>query len=204
MEHIVHKVTCFITQHVKHDTKLLLFVHPNAGVQIPAGTVNSGEEPERAAWREATEESGLTALKLVRYLGEQADPPPTGYTVVAYPTIVFGRPDLHSYDWAHFRIGLPVEVLRHVEGFTQVRYEEKDNYFESQYPLYSITGWLPDDALTDQRVRHFYLFEATAETPPRWSVSTDYHTFELFWAPLDNLPAIVPPQDTWVQWLAGL
>ena len=37
--------------------------------QIPGGTVREGELPERAAVREAQEETGLHSLELVRFLG---------------------------------------------------------------------------------------------------------------------------------------
>ena len=37
--------------------------------QIPGGTVNKDELPAQAALREAQEETGLTALKLVQLLG---------------------------------------------------------------------------------------------------------------------------------------
>ena len=37
--------------------------------QIPGGTVEKGELPEQAALREAQEETGLTALQLVKCLG---------------------------------------------------------------------------------------------------------------------------------------
>ncbi len=49
MTGIVYKVTCFITQVHKNGPELLLFNHPNAGTQIPAGTVNPGEDIEAAA-----------------------------------------------------------------------------------------------------------------------------------------------------------
>jgi hypothetical protein len=102
------------------------------------------------------------------------------------------------------RTGLPVEVLRHEAGFTQVRFEETGRYIDPQYATYSITGWVPDEVLTNQRIRHFYLFKAANPTPERWSITVDYTIFELFWALLDDLPAIVPPQNRWVKWLAGI
>lgn len=37
--------------------------------QIPGGTVKQGESPEQAALREAYEETGLTALQVVKCLG---------------------------------------------------------------------------------------------------------------------------------------
>jgi hypothetical protein len=32
-------------------------------------------------------------------------------------------------------------------------------------------------------------------------VQSDNHRFKLFWAPVDNLPPLVPPQDIWLEWL---
>jgi hypothetical protein len=94
-----------------------------------------------------------------------------------------------------------VQVLRHLEGFTQVRFEETNRYRDPQYATYNITGWVPDNALSSQRIRHFYLFSAPNPTPASWNVSVDYTDFELFWAPLSNLPTIVPPQAEWINWL---
>jgi len=198
----IHKATCFITLAGKSGTELLLFNHPGVGVQIPAGTVEPGENPEIAAQREAAEETGLVNLLLVRSLGEMDDPPQSGHVWVAKPTLVYSRPDTSGYDWAHLRSGLTVKALRYATGFTQVSFEETDRDIEPQYVTYNITGWVPDEAITGQCIRHFYLFNALSPTPDRWSVPNDYTIFELFWAPLDNLPPIVHPQDGWVKWLA--
>ena len=54
--------------------RLLIFSHPNApeaGLQVPAGTIDDCETPEAAALREAREETGLDDLELVAALGEQ-------------------------------------------------------------------------------------------------------------------------------------
>ena len=64
----VEKAVVYIT----HDDRLLVFCHrqhPEAGVQVPGGTLERGEEPARGALREAEEETGLAGLQLVRYLG---------------------------------------------------------------------------------------------------------------------------------------
>ena len=63
-----HRVFTYIT---RADQLLILeyvdgsYLQP----QIPGGTVKSDESPEQAALREAEEETGLTALQLVKYLG---------------------------------------------------------------------------------------------------------------------------------------
>lgn len=63
-------VTCQKPGSKKHS--LLLFKHvglPEAGIQVPAGTIEIGESPEAAAIREIQEESGLTDITLVSALG---------------------------------------------------------------------------------------------------------------------------------------
>ena len=57
--------------------RLAVFVHLDdadplfeSGLQVPAGSVEEGESPERAVLREATEETGLRSLRIVRYLGD--------------------------------------------------------------------------------------------------------------------------------------
>jgi hypothetical protein len=96
-----------------------------------------------------------------------------------------------------------VEVLRHSAGFTQVRFEETDRYVDPQFASYTITGWVPNETLTNRRIRHFYLFDALIPTPDHWLVSVDYTVFDLFWASLKKLPPIIPPQIGWLRWLAA-
>ena len=70
-----HKVFAYIT----HGERLLLFSHPfspEAGIQVPAGTVEKGEAWETAVLREAYEETGLPDLKIVRHLGDVQHQPP--------------------------------------------------------------------------------------------------------------------------------
>ncbi len=58
--------------YIVKDDRLLVFTHrdiPEAGVQIPAGTINSGEPARQAVLREANEETGIEGLRIVKYLG---------------------------------------------------------------------------------------------------------------------------------------
>ncbi len=151
--------------------------------------------------REAAEESGLAGLVLVRSLSQMDDPPQPGHAIVAQPTLVYSRPNTRSFKWAHFRTGIQGEMLRQENGFTQVCYAESDRYIDSRYVTYNITGWVLDEALTDQRFRNFFLFKSPGETPQQWSVSTENHIFELFWSPLSYLAPIVQPQDRWLKYL---
>jgi GrpB-like predicted nucleotidyltransferase (UPF0157 family)/8-oxo-dGTP pyrophosphatase MutT (NUDIX family) len=62
-----HRAYAYIT----HGSRLLVFRHvnaPEAGLQVPAGTIEAGEDPAAAALREAREETGLDRLTLVSLL----------------------------------------------------------------------------------------------------------------------------------------
>lgn len=60
--------------YITHQNRLLVFRHvaiPEAGIQVPAGTIKANEQPDQAVLREAVEETGLTDLTVGRFLGEQ-------------------------------------------------------------------------------------------------------------------------------------
>ena len=60
--------------YIVHTGKIVLLHHPDhpeAGVQVPAGTMEPGEAPEDAVLREAFEETGLAGLRIVRLLGRE-------------------------------------------------------------------------------------------------------------------------------------
>lgn len=58
MDYIRRKVLAYIT----NRQRLLVFSHldiPEAGIQVPGGTLEDGESPEEGVLREAYEETGL-------------------------------------------------------------------------------------------------------------------------------------------------
>jgi 8-oxo-dGTP pyrophosphatase MutT (NUDIX family) len=79
----IPKVVIYLVQR----GQLLVFEHPdapNAGLQVPAGTVKPGEEPRVAATRELREESGIDAV-IVRLLG-----------TARYDMTAYGRTEIHE------------------------------------------------------------------------------------------------------------
>lgn len=194
----LEKITAFILRQRTSGPEVLLFQHPSAGVQVPAGTVEPGEEPQSAALREAGEESGLSGLVLEACLGSVDERPVIGDHFIARATTVYSRPDPSSFDWARFRSGLTVRLLRRADGFAHVAFEEPDRWPDPQYATYQITGWVPEDVLVETATRHFYLFSHPGNTPARWEVSIDHHIFEPFWARLDSLPQVISPQAPWL------
>jgi 8-oxo-dGTP pyrophosphatase MutT (NUDIX family) len=196
----LEKVTVFVTRPAVRGPELLLFEHPNAGIQIPAGTLEQGERPEQAALREAYEETGLSA-SLLRRIGQQETRLPPDQRVVLCATPVYARPDPGSFDWARLRRGISVRVERSQPGWVQVTYAEGDRYPDPAYTTYQITGWVPEETLAEALLRHFYHLSVPAGGPDRWQQPADNHLFRPFWAPLDNLPGIVPPQQAWLEYV---
>lgn len=201
MTRTIQKVTAFVTRDLGEGPELLLFKHPNAGIQIPAGTVNPGEAPEDAALREVAEESGLTAVKVVEYLGAREGKLPDNQRIILEQTKVYARPDLTSFDWAYIRPGIPVSVVRAEGGFTQIVYRELDRVPDPRYETLVIKGWVPEGVLADIRLRHFYHLEFIGRSEDHWTVFADNHTFSPFWAPLEDLPEIISPQDQWLEYI---
>ena len=59
--------------YITHGTRLLVFTEtdcPEAGLQVPAGTLEPGEDPRSGVLREAEEETGLSNLELLGLVGE--------------------------------------------------------------------------------------------------------------------------------------
>lgn len=66
-----NKVMAYIIRRIASQPELLLFKHqdfPEAGWQVPAGTVELGEEYLLALRREVKEESGLTQFSRIRFM----------------------------------------------------------------------------------------------------------------------------------------
>jgi 8-oxo-dGTP pyrophosphatase MutT (NUDIX family) len=197
----LEKVTAFVTRPTSAGIELLLFRHPTAGIQIPAGTVEEHEAPSDAALREVYEETGLKKVSRKAYIGVMEYKLSSQRFVILHPTTVYSRPDETSFDWASFRRGIYVMKHREATSFTHVTYEEGDRFPNPSYISYQITGWVPSECLTNTLRRHFYHLIALDKTPDEWQQYADKHVFTLFWAPLSVLPEIVAPQDEWIEFV---
>ncbi|WP_308638414.1 NUDIX domain-containing protein [Paenibacillus silvisoli] len=196
---VLGKATCFITRERDSGTELLLFRHPKAGIQLPAGTVELDETYEQAALREAFEETGLSEFQASHYIGKQ-DTTLSGEHIIYRHAKVYSRPDLSSSSWAEIRRGITVQEVRREGKFIQASYAEEDQYPDPNYISYQITGWMEEENLTTRISRHFYHLRSTCDVN-EWKQEADHHLLTLFWAPLHKLPEIVYPQNKWVTYV---
>jgi 8-oxo-dGTP pyrophosphatase MutT (NUDIX family) len=199
MSSTAEKVTAFVTRTTTQGAELLLFEHPHAGIQLPAGTVEAGEAHDLAAAREAYEETGLCDLPQGRFLEGRQEPLPDNHYLLLTTSTVYPRPDHTGFDWATIRYGIRVVCDRHEGDFAHITYQEREEQVDPPFVSYQITGWVPTTVLTRQVMRYFYHFPYHGDTPITWFVDTDNHRFRLFWAPVTQLPALVAPQRWWVE-----
>lgn len=196
----IHKVTAFITRERPGGRELLVFQHPTAGIQLPAGTVEAGESPETAVLREVTEETGLTQVNIIRYLGQMENELAPNERVLTRPIQIRSTPDLTSLPFKKmFTRGVTVQFEAQQGSFTIVSYLEYDRFPDPTCIDFQIIGWVPNEAVSSKKPRHFFHLNCVEETAVSWSLPTDNnHIFAPFWAPLTPKPALVPPQQKWL------
>jgi 8-oxo-dGTP pyrophosphatase MutT (NUDIX family) len=112
--------------YVVKDGKLLVFRHTDfsyeeVGIQVPAGTLKDGEEPEQGALRELREETGHNCFRIVRFLGTA--------TYNKLPT----SPQLHE---RHYFLAEPTEALPE-------RWNSQEDHDGLQPPTHLECFWIP-------------------------------------------------------------
>ena len=200
-ERELQNVTAFIVR--QNPREVLMLRDPYTGIQFPAGAVEAGEAPEAAAARVAGEATGLDEIRATVPAGASVEEVVGNGWLVAETTPVFFRPDARASSWALLRRGVAVTSEREEAGFVHVTYEEVDRLPSPQYLTARITGWARREALTKVRRRFFFVLPYADETAAAWAIGTGGQGQVLFWAPLDTLPAIVPPQDQWIPYLTA-
>lgn len=172
------KVTSFVVTADKPH-HLLVFKHPTAGLQLPAGTVEPGETPLTAARREVAEETGLSVQSRGVVLGEAVNELELDRAVVVETVDSGGE---------RFRRGHRVKVLDRNEarGTVQIR-EEIFDYDTTPPKLLSFTdGEVSANALAYRIRRTFVLFVEQVQTAEPWIQRADGHDFTVQWRKLTS------------------
>ena len=209
----IHKVTAFITRTGRQgQPQLLLFQHPQAGVQLPARTVDEGEAWATAVLPEALEATGLTHRTNHRHLGQINNERAAGEAILNQDSRIFSQPDETSLPFAPlFTRGMTFVVGEEVAGkdgrfdnaqgrrFYHIIYQEYDQLPDPQTITLHIDGWLPEKRLSWRKTRHYVHLRCHQETADRWSLPGDnHHIFTPFWADLQPKPTVIQPQTRWL------
>lgn len=205
MNKVVQKVTAFIVRERDGVKELLVFKHPTAGIQIPAGTVERCEDLETAVKREIYEETGLRFVEIEDYLGCFENELESNQRIIAETTQVYIEPNLKAVPYKrNLPKGLTVDYLSTQEDFTYISYIEYE-YDQFHNPVYidaNITGWVPNESISAQKKRHFFHLSAQEKTEDAWELKSDQgHIFKPYWTPLSPKPQIIPPQDKWLDFV---
>lgn len=203
----MEKVTAFILRPAKgRKIEILIFRHPNAGLQLPAGTVEPGEAPETAVLREVEEESGLTEIRLVKKLGSEKLDLPAGSAYLKQSLRLRAEPSSAAPEVEpELGRGWLVETGEAQGKFVRVTYREEDLGGKKKRLLWQAAGWAPASALDGKLTRHFYWLQTRSSTPNEWEWPSDHgHVFKLTWVPLEPPPALVEPQRGWLKWAADI
>lgn len=204
-ENTLEKVSAFITQERNGVKMVLVFKHPTAGIQIPAGSVEIGEDIETTAIRETYEETGLQHVKIEKYLGCFENELAQHQRIITRTTKVYIKPELTAVPYKDkLTRGLTVDYHATQENFTHISYIEYvfDKYFKPTHIDHNITGWVPNDNLSAQKKRHFFHLSTQEETEDAWELKSDLgHIFKPYWTPLSPKPKIIPPQDKWLNFV---
>ena len=102
------RVVAKVVAHSTSDKCLVIFRHVDseAGIQVPAGTLELGESPDDGVSRETQEETGFDSLDVPRFLGTRD-----------YDMLPYGRAELHRH--YHYHLGSTSDappVWRHFES----------------------------------------------------------------------------------------
>ena len=201
-ENTLEKVSAFITQKRNGVKSLLVFKHPTAGIQIPAGSVEPGENIETTAVRETYEETGLQHVKIEAYLGCMENELHAHQRIIINTTKVYIKPDLNAVPYKEkLTRGLTVDYCATHNNFTHVTYIEYefDEHFKPKCIDYIIDGWVPTENISDQKRRHFFHLSTQEKTADAWELKSDRdYIFKPFWTPLKPKPYLIPPQDKWL------
>ncbi len=205
MSEIIQKVTAFVVRERNGITELLVFKHPTAGIQIPAGTVEKGEDIETAVHREVYEETGLQFVEIENYLGCFENELENNQRIIAETTQVYIDPDLTAIPYKRkLTKGLTVDYLSIQDDFTHISYIEYayDKFHKPIHIDTNITGWILNEKLSAQKKRHFFHLSTREETEDAWELKSDLgHIFKPYWTPLSPKPQIIPPQDKWLDFV---
>ena len=182
MTAVIEKVTAYVTRRsVSGEPNLLVFQTHDRSIQVPAGSVEPGEQISDAAMREVTEEAGLAGIRLVRFLGLISVKLKDG--TMLYKDSILRGTKATGRVWPRSQW---VNVTRRIGSYSEIVIDNTDK------------GWVPTDSLADRMDRFFYHFEITQPTQERWTVQEKGKPpCECYWVSLLQVPTLDHEPRVW-------
>ncbi len=205
MSNVVHKVTAFVTRKTSNGRQLLLFKHPTAGIQLPAGSVDEGETIEMAVLREVAEETGLYQVEIIRKLGIIENELASNELVLTQDIQPLIEPHADALPFQRkLTRGVTVQYERREGKFTKISYLEHDRLPNPTAIAFQMIGYVPTETISRKKTRHFFHLDCWEKTDASWSLRTDHgHIFTPFWTSLTPKPTLVSGQDKWLEFVYG-
>lgn len=184
------KVTALITRKTEAIPELLVFRHPIAGVQLPAGTVEANESSSSAVIREVFEETGLSQVTIRKLLGESTVQKDQFFILQSSKLLKHPCNQSETTEPSVSR-GRSCQVQGTSGSFSYVTLKEQSRTV--------CLGWILTRSLTNIVTRQFFHLTCEETTDSKWTKRADLnHEFECFWTPLIPRPKIHPAQQDWI------
>lgn len=191
------KVTAFVTRGVEPNRQLLTFVHPLAGRQLPAGSVEEGEEPIESATREVWEETGVGNIEQIALIDvEKVHADGSGF--LSTEVGVRSNPDDNAPISEFLHRGYKVFVGARRGAWVKVSHRTYDFNVTPEVVLRDVSGWVREAQVAHILERYHYHLVAAADDRQSWTREADGHLFQVEWVPLEPRPRLVTGQQEWL------
>lgn len=191
------KVTAFVTRDSEAGREVLTFLHPLGGRQVPAGSVEDGEEPVESAKREVWEETGVGGFEHVALLRvKMTIAEGSGYLTKAQ--VLRTEPQTSAPGGEQLPRGYKVVINKRSQGWLYVSHRTYDFNVTPATVLAEISGWVPGGVVATTLERHYFHITVAAGGLHTWIRAADGHLFQVEWLPLTPPPALVEGQQEWL------
>ena len=190
------KVTAFVTRGVEPHRELLTFVHPLAGRQLPAGSVEDGEEPIESAKREVWEETGVSDIERIALIDiEMVRTNGSGF--LSSQLGLRPDPDESAPMTEVLPRGYKVSISERRGAWVHVSHRIYDFNVTPEIVLHEVSGWVLEAQVARLLERYHYHLVAAADDRRSWTREADGHLFQVEWVPLVPSPRLVTGQQEW-------
>lgn len=196
----VQKVTAFLTRWQEDGPELLVFQHPLAGIQLPAGTVEFNESLENAVIREVAEETGLEDIEIISYLGVMESNLPNAESIVLMTTKLFNTPAYDSSSTGFvLERGTIVQELERTGKFSAIICDPLDQNQRPPVRKQGVSGFVRTSVLGKRVVRHMFQLTSKVPVADTWQQLADGHQFNLHWVKLQPFPKLNLLHAEWLE-----